>query len=188
MNDWCVKDGTATPDMSVSMTDGGAIPDMTTPKPCQDGFPLGTQGVWACRGAFSPASPRPPLFAKMATRSVAMATRSQMRSAQTLLSRAFSFPPCRVRVRPGSSHAACQRRQAQEQAGYGSDAAGIKARLDSQPSGPTFLARTFLWLPIALCKIYSSATKEICDWTRSGWTIHEAESSVALRRAFLSDS
>jgi ABC-type spermidine/putrescine transport system permease subunit II len=50
------------------------------------------------------------------------------------------------------------------------------------------LARTFLWLPIALCKIYSSATKEICDWTRSGWTIHEAESSVALRRAFLSDS
>ena len=56
MNDWCVKEGTAQPDMSL-MTDGGAIPDMTTPKPCQDGFPLGTQGVWACRGAFSTASP-----------------------------------------------------------------------------------------------------------------------------------
>ena len=55
VNDWCVKEGTAQPDLSMQ-TDGGAS-DMTQLKPCQDGFPLGTQGVWACRGAFSPASP-----------------------------------------------------------------------------------------------------------------------------------
>ena len=51
VNDWCVKEGTAQPDLSMQ-TDGGAS-DMTQLKPCQDGFPLGTQGVWACRGKFS---------------------------------------------------------------------------------------------------------------------------------------
>ena len=55
VNNWCVKDGTALPDLS--MADGGGTPDMTIPKPCQDGFPLGSQGVWACRGTFSPATP-----------------------------------------------------------------------------------------------------------------------------------
>jgi len=55
VNDWCVQEGTAQPDMSV-IADGSGTPDMTT-KPCLDGFPIGTQGVWACRGKFSPASP-----------------------------------------------------------------------------------------------------------------------------------
>jgi len=49
-NDWCVKDGTATPDLSIA--DGGAA-DMSK-SPCTDGFPIGTQGVWACRGKFAP--------------------------------------------------------------------------------------------------------------------------------------
>ena len=55
VNDWCVQEGTAQPDMSVT-ADGSGTSDMTT-KPCSDGFPIGTQGVWACRGKFSPASP-----------------------------------------------------------------------------------------------------------------------------------
>lgn len=49
--DWCVKDGTAQPDLAV--TDGGGNSDMSKP-PCTNGFPIGTKGVWACRGAFSP--------------------------------------------------------------------------------------------------------------------------------------
>lgn len=53
VNDWCVKEGTAQPDLSM-IGDGGGTLDLTTAKPCQDGFPLGTQGVWACRGKFSP--------------------------------------------------------------------------------------------------------------------------------------
>ncbi len=54
INDWCVQEGTAQPDMSVT-ADGSGTSDMTT-KPCSDGFPIGTQGVWACRGKFSPAT------------------------------------------------------------------------------------------------------------------------------------
>ena len=50
-NDWCVKDGTATPDLALGL-DG--MLDMSMLKPCTDGFLLGTQGVWACRGKFSP--------------------------------------------------------------------------------------------------------------------------------------
>ena len=38
------------PDLSVM---DAATGDMAT-RPCTDGFPLGTQGVWACRGKFSP--------------------------------------------------------------------------------------------------------------------------------------
>ena len=48
-NDWCVKDGTAMPDLMSQ----DAASDMSMP-PCTDGFPLGSKGVWACRGAFSP--------------------------------------------------------------------------------------------------------------------------------------
>ena len=51
VNDWCVKDGTAMPDLAIS--DSGV--DMSK-FPCSDGFPIGTQGVWACRGKFSPTS------------------------------------------------------------------------------------------------------------------------------------
>ena len=51
VNDWCAKDGIATPDLA-SGSDG--MLDMSMLKPCADGFPLGTQGVWACRGKFSP--------------------------------------------------------------------------------------------------------------------------------------
>ena len=51
VNDWCAKDGIATPDL-VSGSDG--MLDMSMLKPCTDGFPLGAQGVWACRGKFSP--------------------------------------------------------------------------------------------------------------------------------------
>ena len=51
VNDWCAKDGIATPDLA-SGSDG--MLDMSMVKPCVDGFPLGTQGVWACRGKFSP--------------------------------------------------------------------------------------------------------------------------------------
>lgn len=50
VNNWCVKDGTAMPDLA--MSDAG-MADMASP-PCLNGFPLGTKGVWACRGAFSP--------------------------------------------------------------------------------------------------------------------------------------
>ena len=53
VNDWCTKDGTAMPDLATS--DGGGGGDMSKP-PCTDGFPIGTQGVWACRGTFSPAT------------------------------------------------------------------------------------------------------------------------------------
>ncbi len=49
INDWCTKDGTALPDLSVV---DSTVADMST-LPCQDGFPIGTQGVWACRGKFS---------------------------------------------------------------------------------------------------------------------------------------
>lgn len=49
VTDWCVQDGTAMPDLSISDSGGG---DMTL-RPCADGFPIGTQGVWACRGKFS---------------------------------------------------------------------------------------------------------------------------------------
>ena len=52
INDWCSKDGTALPDLSVV---NSTIADMST-LPCQDGFPIGTQGVWACRGKFSASS------------------------------------------------------------------------------------------------------------------------------------
>ena len=48
INDWCIKDGTAQPDLLMS-SDGSA--DMSK-LPCSDGFPIGTQGVWACRGKF----------------------------------------------------------------------------------------------------------------------------------------
>ncbi len=51
VNDWCTKDGTAMPDLASSDAGG----DMSKP-PCTDGFPIGTQGVWACRGTFSPAT------------------------------------------------------------------------------------------------------------------------------------
>ena len=47
VNDWCVKDGTATPDLAMSS-------DMLPKAPCTDGFPIGTKGAWACRGKFSP--------------------------------------------------------------------------------------------------------------------------------------
>ena len=50
INNWCVKDGTAMPDLA--MSDGGST-DLASP-PCLNGFPLGSKGVWACRGAFSP--------------------------------------------------------------------------------------------------------------------------------------
>ncbi len=50
-NDWCVKDGTATPDLAVSDAGGGG--DMSKP-PCTDGVPIGTKGVWGCKGRFSP--------------------------------------------------------------------------------------------------------------------------------------
>jgi hypothetical protein len=53
MNDWCVKDGTATPDLAVSDAGGGG--DMSKP-PCTDGFRIGSKGAWACRGKFSPAT------------------------------------------------------------------------------------------------------------------------------------
>ena len=49
INDWCTKDGTALPDLSIS---DATVGDMST-TPCLDGFPIGTQGVWACRGKFS---------------------------------------------------------------------------------------------------------------------------------------
>ncbi len=49
INDWCTKDGTALPDLSVVDSTSA---DMST-LPCQDGLPIGTQGVWACRGKFS---------------------------------------------------------------------------------------------------------------------------------------
>jgi hypothetical protein len=49
INDWCTKDGTALPDLIVV---DSAVADMST-IPCLDGFPMGTQGVWACRGKFS---------------------------------------------------------------------------------------------------------------------------------------
>jgi len=51
VNDWCTKDGTAMPDLATADAGG----DMSKP-PCADGFPIGTQGVWACRGTFSPAT------------------------------------------------------------------------------------------------------------------------------------
>lgn len=49
ISDWCTKDGTALPDLAVV---DSSVADMST-LPCQDGFPIGTQGVWACRGKFS---------------------------------------------------------------------------------------------------------------------------------------
>jgi hypothetical protein len=52
LNNWCVKDGTAMPDLSIR---DGSASDMSTP-PCVDGFPIGTKGAWACRGKFSPAT------------------------------------------------------------------------------------------------------------------------------------
>ena len=53
VNDWCVMDGTTTPDFgNVDLMSGA---DMAKP-PCTDGFPIGTQGVWACRGKSSPAT------------------------------------------------------------------------------------------------------------------------------------
>ena len=52
INDWCTKDGTALPDLSIS---DATVGDMST-IPCLDGFPIGTQGVWACRGMFSNAT------------------------------------------------------------------------------------------------------------------------------------
>jgi len=48
VNDWCVKDGTAMPDIAVA---GNG--DMSV-IPCSNGSPIGSQGVWACKGAFSP--------------------------------------------------------------------------------------------------------------------------------------
>ena len=51
VDNWCVKDGTAMPDLATS-GDGG-VTDMYKP-PCPDGVPIGTQGVWACRGTWSP--------------------------------------------------------------------------------------------------------------------------------------
>ena len=51
VDNWCVKDGTATPDLASS---DSAVPDMSK-APCTDGFPIGTQGAWACRGKFAPA-------------------------------------------------------------------------------------------------------------------------------------
>ena len=51
MNDWCVKDGTATPDLAVSDAGGGG--DMSK-LPCADGVPIGAKGVWGCKGKFSP--------------------------------------------------------------------------------------------------------------------------------------
>ena len=52
ISDWCVKDGTAMPDMSVS---DATVADMFK-SPCSDGLPIGTQGVWGCRGRFGPAT------------------------------------------------------------------------------------------------------------------------------------
>jgi hypothetical protein len=73
VNDWCAKDGIATPDLA-SGSDG--MLDMSMLKPCADGFPLGTQGVWACRGKFSPTTTvAPQHFVKMATSSVQMVSR-----------------------------------------------------------------------------------------------------------------
>ena len=54
VNDWCVADGTTMPDLAGA--DLGSAVDLAKP-PCADGFPIGTQGVWACRGKFSPATP-----------------------------------------------------------------------------------------------------------------------------------
>ena len=51
ISDWCTKDGTATPDFATA--DAAEVSDMFR-SPCTDGKPLGTQGVWACRGKFSP--------------------------------------------------------------------------------------------------------------------------------------
>lgn len=51
VNDWCVMEGTTTPDLG--NVDLMSVGDMAKP-PCTDGFPIGTQGVWACRGKFSP--------------------------------------------------------------------------------------------------------------------------------------
>jgi hypothetical protein len=53
MNDWCVKDGTATPDLAVSDAGGGG--DMSKP-PCTDGFPNRHKVSGRCRGQFSPAT------------------------------------------------------------------------------------------------------------------------------------
>lgn len=53
VNDWCVMDGTTTPDFG--NVDLMSAADMAKP-PCTDGFPIGTQGVWACRGKSSPAT------------------------------------------------------------------------------------------------------------------------------------
>jgi hypothetical protein len=53
VNDWCVKDGTAMPDLANS--DGSTSADMSM-VPCTDGFPIGTKGAWACRGKFSAAA------------------------------------------------------------------------------------------------------------------------------------
>ena len=52
VNDWCVKDGTAMPDLAVA---GNG--DMSV-IPCSNGSPVGSQGVWACKGAFSPTGPK----------------------------------------------------------------------------------------------------------------------------------
>ena len=52
VNDWCVKDGTAMPDLTLP---DASSTDMSVP-PCSDGFPIGTKGAWACRGKFSPAT------------------------------------------------------------------------------------------------------------------------------------
>ena len=59
VNDWCVADGTTMPDLAgadLGNADLGSAVDLAKP-PCADGFPIGTQGVWACRGKFSPATP-----------------------------------------------------------------------------------------------------------------------------------
>ena len=58
INDWCTKDGTALPDLSIS---DATVGDMST-IPCLDGFPIGTQGVWACRGKFSPVTTKASLL------------------------------------------------------------------------------------------------------------------------------
>ena len=50
VDNWCVKDGTAMPDLAAN-EDGGTT-DMASP--CLNGFPIGSKGVWACRGAFNP--------------------------------------------------------------------------------------------------------------------------------------
>ena len=50
VNDWCVKDGTAMPDL---LSQDGPSVDMIG-LPCLNGSPIGTQGAWACKGAFAP--------------------------------------------------------------------------------------------------------------------------------------